>query len=47
MKQDFLNGIFCLFLIVVFILIIFIGIKAVSEGQRNNETIKQYLYQER
>ena len=47
MKQDFLNGIFYIFLLIVFILIITVGVKAVSEGQKNNETIRQYLYQER
>lgn len=47
MKQDFFNGLFCIALILIFILIIFIGIKAVSNGQENNETIRTYLKQER
>lgn len=47
MKQDFFNGLFCIALILLFVLIVFFGIKAVTNGQQNNELYKQYLYQER
>lgn len=47
MKQDFFNGLFCIVLLIIFVIIIFAGIKAVTEGQQQNELYKQYLYQER
>ena len=47
MKQDFFNGLFCIALIVLFVLIVFLGIKAVTNGQENNELYQQYIYQER
>ena len=46
-EARFFNGLFCIALIVLFVLIVFLGIKAVTNGQENNELYKQYLYQER
>ena len=47
MKQDFFNDLFCIALIVLFVLIVFLGIEAVTNGQENNELYQQYIYQER
>lgn len=47
MKQDFFNGLFCIVLLIVFVLIIFLGIKAVTNGQKQVDVYQQYLYQER